>query len=69
MAENLHLIQFISQTSLVTPDFLCIKTFFNLSVMNRQIFKNSVDNFFTQENHVFSVFKKLDIQNFFKSAY
>ena len=28
MAENLHLIQFISQTSSITPNFFSIKTFF-----------------------------------------
>ena len=32
MVENLHLIQFISQTSSVTPDFLfALKPFFTLS--------------------------------------
>ena len=30
MAENLHLIQFISQTSSVTPNLFCIKTFLYL---------------------------------------
>ena len=30
MVENLHEIQFISQTSSVTPDFFYIKTFLDL---------------------------------------
>ena len=55
MVENLHLIQFISQTSSVTPDFFGIKISLRLQVMNRQII--SVDNFFIHmENYVFLVF-------------
>ena len=36
MTENLHLIQFTSQASSVTPDFFfCIRTFLYLSAMNK----------------------------------
>ena len=50
MAENVHLIQFISQTSLVTPDCFCIK--------------NSVDNLFYTRK-IMLVLKKIRSSEFF----
>ena len=54
MAENVHLIQFISQKCPVTPDIFCIKTFLHLYVMNKQILKKFCRQFS----------KKLQFQNF-----
>ena len=55
MAENVHLIQFISQTSLVTPDCFCIK--------------NSVDNLFYTRKIMLVLKKIRSSEIFFKCAY
>ena len=50
MSKNSHLIQLISKMSLVTPNFLPIKTFLHLQVINRQILKTFCrSNIFTQK--------------------